>query len=424
MANILSVQEAQERILSFFRPVDEETVPLAECAGRILAEGITAPGDLPPFANSSMDGFAVRAADVRTAGRDAPVVLKIVADIPAGSFTSLTIQDGQAARIMTGAPLPDGADAVVPVEDTDQHVSLPGISPAPPAPEFVKAPEQVRILRSVQAGDYIRPRGQDVRQGQALLKKGRKLQPQDIGMLATIGLARVRVYRRPRVAQFSSGDELVPPGQTLEPGQIYDSNSYFLAATLEREGAQVIRLGTVRDDPAQIEAMLSSAISQRVDLIVTSAGVSVGAFDFTRQVIEKKGSLDFWKVNMRPGKPLAFGSFAGIPLVSLPGNPVSAFIGCRVFVLPVIRKLTGREAIFSPRRTALIEQDIESDGRESYLRAIVQNEGCKRTVTLTGHQGSGNLFSLVQANALLIVPSGVKSLPSGAEVEIWLFDDD
>lgn len=415
MANILSVQEAQERILSFFRPVAEETVPLAACAGRILAEDISAPGDLPPFANSSMDGFAVRAADVRTAGRDTPVALKIVADIPAGSFTDITIQSGQAARIMTGAPLPNGADAVVPVEDTDQHTSLPAASPAP---------EQACILRSVQAGDYIRPRGQDVQQGQALLKKGRKLQPQDVGMLATIGMAQVRVYRRPRVALFSSGDELAPPGQALQPGQIYDSNSTFLAAILEREGAQVIRLGTARDDPAQIEAMLNGAITQQVDLIVTSAGVSVGAFDFTRQVIEKKGSLDFWKVNMRPGKPLAFGSFAGIPLVSLPGNPVSAFIGCRVFVLPAIRKLTGREAIFFPRRTAVIEQEIESDGRESYLRAIAQNEGCKRTVTLTGHQGSGNLFSLVQANALLIVPSGVKSLPSGAEVEIWLFEDD
>ena len=410
MADLLSVQEAQARILSFFRPVDEEPESVAECAVRILAQDITAPGDLPPFANSSMDGFAVRSADVQ----NAPVTLKIIADIPAGSAADITLQTGQAARIMTGAPIPPGADAVVPVEDTNLYPGSP----------TNQAPGEVHILRGVETGTYVRPRGQDVREGQMLLKKGRKLQPQDAGILAAIGKAQVQVYRRPRVALFSSGDELAPPGQPLEPGQIYDSNSYFLAATLEQAGAQVIRLGNAPDDPRQIEDLLNSAVAQQVNLIVTSAGVSVGAFDFVRQVIEAKGSLNFWKVNMRPGKPLVFGTFSGIPLVSLPGNPVSAFVGCLVFVLPVIRKLTGREQVFSPRRKVVIAQPIESDGRESYLRAIVQNQDGKLTATLTGHQGSGNLFSLVQANALLIVPSGVKSLPSGAEVEIWFFDDD
>jgi molybdopterin molybdotransferase len=418
LTGLLSVQEAQARILSFFQAVDEEAVPVAQCAGRTLAKDISAPGDLPPFANSGMDGFAVRAADVQAATANAPVRLKIIADIPAGSTTSAILQTGQAARIMTGAPLPGGADAVVPVEDTDLHASLPASSPA------AQVPEQVSVLRGVRVGDFVRPRGQDVRQGQTLLNKGRKLQPQDTGILAAIGLAQVQVFRRPRVALFSSGDELVPPGQALKPGQIYDSNSFMLAAILEREGAQVIRLGNAPDDPDQIELLLSKAITQQVDLIVTSAGVSVGAFDFVRQVIEAKGSLDFWKVNMRPGKPLAFGSFSGIPLISLPGNPVSAFVGCRVFVIPVMRKLSGREQVLSPRRKAVIDQPIESDGRESYLRAIVQNQGGKLAAILTGHQGSGNLFSLVQANALLIVPSEVKSLPSGTEVEIWFFDDD
>lgn len=418
MANILSVKEAQARILSFFQPVDVEIIPLAECAGRVLAEDITAPGDLPPFANSSMDGFAVRSADVQTAIKNKPVLLKIVADIPAGIPTSTVIQAGQAARIMTGAPLPEGADAVVPVEDTD-HPSGPA---AQGAPQPVL--DHVRILRNAQPGAFIRPRGQDVQQGQTLLTKGRRLKPQEVGMLATIGRAEVLVFRRPRVALFSSGDELAQPGQTLAPGQIYDSNSYFLAATLEREGAQVIRLGTARDNPLQIEALLDSAVEHRIDLIVTSAGVSVGAFDYVRQVIESKGRLNFWTVNMRPGKPLAFGSFSEVPLISLPGNPVSAFVGCRVFVLPVIRKLSGREEWFAQRRLATIEKPIESDGRESYLRANVQNQAGKLVAALTGHQGSGNLYSLVQANALLIVPSGVKSLPSGTEVEIWFFDDD
>ena len=414
MAGLLSVQEAQTRILSFFQPVDEEMVPLTECTGRVLADDIFAPGDLPPFANSSMDGFAVRSADVQ----NTPVTLKIIADIPAGSTADTSLQTGQAARIMTGAPIPAGADAVVPVEDTDLHMYFQGAAPANQTPVVVK------ILRGVGAGSYVRPRGQDVRQGQLLLKKGRKLQPQDAGILAAIGQAQARVFRQPRVALFSSGDELAAPGQTLGPGQIYDSNSYFLTAILEQAGAQVIRLGNAPDDPRQIELLLDDAAAQHVDLIVTSAGVSVGAFDFVRQVIEAKGSLSFWKVNMRPGKPLVFGSFSGIPLVSLPGNPVSAFVGCLVFILPVIRKLTGREEVFPPRRKALTAQPIESDGRESYLRALVQNLDGKLTATLTGHQGSGNLFSLVQANALLIVPSEVKSLPSGAEVEIWFFDDD
>jgi len=256
------------------------------------------------------------------------------------------------------------------------------------------------------------------------LEKGRKLLPQDVGILASIGLARIPVFRRPRVALFSSGDELVPPGEPLGPGQIYDSNGFVLAAMLERAGAEILRLPTAPDDPEQIENTLNRAVSEKVDLIVTSAGVSVGAFDFVRQVIEAHGQLDFWRVNMRPGKPLAFGSFSGVPLIGLPGNPVSAFVGCRVFVVPVIDRLSGRERGFSHRRKAVLGEPIESDGRESYLRATVQYPDGKPTAILTGHQGSGNLYSLVQANALLIVPSGVKSLPSGAEVEIWFFDDD
>ncbi len=418
MTGILSVQEAQGRILSFFHPVDVETVTLLQCAGRILAEDIQAPGDLPPFTNSSMDGFAVRSADVRDAAPQAPCTLKIVADIPAGTTTGTVIHTGQAARIMTGAALPEGADAVVPVEDTDQYTTGTNVSPS------TQAPDQVRVLHSVRAGSYVRPRGQDVRQGQILLEKGRKLYAQDIGILAAIGRAQVQVFRKPRVALFSSGDELVPPGQPLGPGQIYDSNSFVLATLLEQMGAQAVRLGNAPDDPRQIEALLDRAIDQRVDLIVTSAGVSVGAFDFVRQVIEARGSIDFWKVDMRPGKPLAFGSYSGIPLISLPGNPVSSYVGCRVFVIPVIDRLAGRTENFSRRRKAVLGEAIESDGRESYLRAVVRNQDGQLVATLTGHQGSGNLFSLVQANALLIVPSGVKSLPSGAEVEIWFFDDD
>ncbi|HEX9017832.1 MAG TPA: gephyrin-like molybdotransferase Glp [Anaerolineaceae bacterium] len=416
MAGLLSVKEAQERILTSFQPVGVEFVALQACAGRILAEELLAPDDLPLFDNSSMDGFAVRASDVSGAAQAQPVALKIVADIPAGTMTDIVLQPGQAARIMTGAPIPAGADAVVPVEDTS-------FSPALSRNQAVESGSaSVSIFRATRSGAHVRRRGDDIHAGQVLLRQGRFLLPQDVGVLASAGRTGAHVYRKPRIALFSSGDELVQPGLPLGSGQIYDSNQYVLAALLEQEGAEVIRLGTTPDDPQQIETRLNQAVEQHVDAIVTSAGVSVGAFDYVRQVIEAHGQLDFWKVNMRPGKPLAFGSFSGIPLIGLPGNPVSAFVGCLVFVLPVVYRLSGRQQALPRRETVLLGEPIESDGRESYLRVLVQLENGRRVARLTGHQGSGNLYSLVQANALLIVPSGVKSLPSDSEVEIWFFD--
>jgi len=413
---LLSVQEAQNRILSFFKPVESEMTPVVQSSGRLLAEDIQAPDDLPQFHNSSMDGFAIRTADTLNATPENPVSLQIVADIPAGAAHAGFLLPGQAARIMTGAPLPDGADAVTPIEDTNFSPALEPSSPAQPVPQ------QVLVFHPASQGANVRPRGSDIRQGQLLLQTGRKLQPQDIGLLASTGRATVKVCRKPRVALFSSGDELVQPGQPLGPGKIYDSNQYVLASLLEREGAQVIRLGTAPDDPQQIEALLRKAAAEKVDLIVTSAGVSVGAFDFVRQVIETHGSLNFWRVDMRPGKPLAFGAFMDIPLIGLPGNPVSAFIGCLVFVLPALYLLSGRSQTSLNREKAILAETVTSDGRESYLRAVVTDKNGRMEARLTGHQGSGNLFSLVQANALLIVPSGVKSLPSDSEVEIWFFN--
>jgi molybdopterin molybdotransferase len=256
-----------------------------------------------------------------------------------------------------------------------------------------------------------------------LLLPGRQLQPQDVGLLAAIGRTTVSVYRKPRVALFSSGDELVQPGDPLGAGQIYDSNQFVLAALLESAGAEVLRLGVARDDPQAVYEILHKASGQGIDLIVTSAGVSVGAFDFIRQVIQNHGHLALWRVNMRPGKPLAFGSFEDVLLIGLPGNPVSAYVGCQVFVLPVLHKLAGRPQVTRRRARARLAHSIESDGRESYLRATVKEEHDQLVAALTGHQGSGNLYSLVQANALLIVPSGVKSLPSDSEVELWFLEN-
>ncbi len=404
MAAILSVQQAQQQILAAFTPLEPETVVLLNASKRVLFQPILAAHDIPGFTNSSMDGFAVQTSDLTTASSATPVQLLVIEDIPAGSLPRKTLSPGQAARIMTGAPLPDGADAVVPVENTSKS----------PDPDYVT------VFTPAEAGQYIRPRGQDLGAGQIIFEPGRILQPQDIGMLASLGFAEVAVYRRPRVGIFSSGDELVAPGLPLDPGQIYDANRYFLATLLSEAGAEVIHLGTARDDPAEIVQMLSQSIAAKLDLIVTSAGVSVGVYDFVRQVIESHGSLDFWRVNMRPGKPLAFGSFQNIPLVGLPGNPVSAFVGCTVFVLPIIRKLTGLPPLSHRTLRVILNEPIESDGRESYLRAHVDELTGHYTASLAHHQGSGNLFSLVLANALLIIPSGVKSLPAGSEVDAWL----
>jgi molybdopterin molybdotransferase len=408
--SLLSVDQARERILSHLQPVAMETLPLAECSYRVLAGDIAATNDLPPFDNSSMDGFAVRAGDVESATTDAPRSLHVVADIPAGSHPTFFLAAGQAARIMTGAQVPAGADAVVPVEDTNFNARDAG----------TPAPGEVQVFKSAQPGWNIRPRGMDILSGQIILQKGRLLKPQDLGLLAMLGFANVPVFRKPRVALFSSGDELLSPDALLEEGKIRDSNSFTLAALVEGAGAEVIRLGVAKDNPDSVQALLEKAIDSNVDLILSSAGVSVGAFDFVKQVIESNGSLDFWRVNMRPGKPLAFGEYKGISFLGLPGNPVSAFVGFEVFVRPALGKMSGRSNGNWPTVRVRCAEQIDSDGRESYLRAQVQTEDGAFVARLTGHQGSGNLHSLVQANALLIIPAGVKCVPAGHEVDAWL----
>ena len=407
---LLSVDEARERILSQFQPVKTETVHLTESSNRVLAEDIRAANDLPLFDNSSMDGFAIRAADVTDAASASPRSLRVVADIPAGSSPTITLAPGQAARIMTGAQMPRGADSVVPVEDTDFHDRSTG----------TMAPEEVQVLKSVKQGSNVRPRGMDILAGEIVLSKGRRLKPQDLGLLAMLGISRVTVYQRPHIALLSSGDELIDVDAPLEKGKIRDSNSYTIAALIEGTGAHVVRMGVANDNFKSVQSLLEKAVEQHVDLILSSAGVSVGAFDFVKDVIETNGSMDFWRVNMRPGKPVAFGNYRGIPFIGLPGNPVSAFVGFEVFVRPTIQRMSGLLSDTRPTVRVRSVEQIDSDGRESYLRAKVQEENGVLVARLTGHQGSGNLHSLVQANALLIIPAGVKCVPAGQEVTAWL----
>jgi molybdopterin molybdotransferase len=260
----------------------------------------------------------------------------------------------------------------------------------------------------------------DVHTGNIVLHQGQRIKPQTAGVLAMLGYSELTVYKRPRVALISSGDELLAVHVPLEPGKIRDSNSYMLAGLIESTNAEVLRLGVAKDTRDSVTSLIEQAVAQNADLIISSAGVSVGAYDFVKEVVESNGTLDFWRVNMRPGKPVAFGNYKNIPFIGLPGNPVSAFVGFEVFVRETIGRLSGISD--GSRHTVHVrcEEEIQSDGRESYLRAILHEENGSYIAKLTGHQGSGNLLSLVQADALLIIPAGVKCVPAGQEVEAWL----
>jgi molybdopterin molybdotransferase len=409
---LLDVSEARQRLLAHFTPLESIEIPLASAVGRVLARDVSTSTPLPPFNNSSMDGFAVRAVDLDGVSETSPVRLEVIEDIPAGKKPARTIGLHQAARIMTGAMLPGGADAVVPVEHTDFTLRQAG----------VPAPKTVLVERAVQVGDNIRLAGSDVLVGTTVQKAGQLIRPQDAGLLSMIGAWQVPVWRKPRVAIFSSGDELVSVEQELKPGQIHDSNTYTLIGQVEACGAEAVNFGIVADTPQAVQDVLEKAQEMNVDLVISSAGVSVGALDFVRLVIEQEGELEFWRVNMRPGKPFMFGNYRGAPFIGLPGNPVSAFVAFEVFVRPVLLTMVGRSDLQRTSITTRLLHAVGSDGRESYLRAIVSRENGEYTAQLAGNQSSGNLFALVQANALLIIPSGVKSVPSGGQAQAWLLD--
>ncbi len=415
MMSLLSVTAAQERILNHFKTVESVTLSLDQCAGRVLASDIIS-SDLPLFDNSSVDGFALIAADLTTPPISAGRTLRVVGDIPAGSASDIVISQGQAARIMTGAPMPKGADAVIMVEDTDFNTREPGKA----------APENVIVYKTIKPGENIRFRGMDIKSGRKVLFTGQRLRAQDVGLLAMLGVAQVNIYRKPLIALLSSGDELIRVDSPLQPGKIRDTNSFTLTALITEAGCEVISLGVAPDRSDAIQFLFEQAVAVNADLILSSAGVSVGAFDFIKNVIEANGSLDFWRVNMRPGKPLAVGDYKDLPFIGLPGNPVSAFVGFEVFVRSALAKLAGQintgisRTPGHPKVQVRLAENIESDGRESYLRAIIDEQEGVFSAKLTGHQGSGNLLSLVQANALLIIPAGVKSLAIGAKVDAWL----
>ena len=282
------------------------------------------------------------------------------------------------------------------------------------------APDWVKIRKGVKPGENIRRRGMDTQKGALVMKRGHRLRPQDLGMLAMLNNRQVRVYRKPRVALLSTGNELVAVGRPLRPGQIRDTNSHTLAALLRQASCDVVALGVARDREGAIAGLLDRAVEKRADLILSSAGVSVGALDLVRNVIQARGRIEFWKANVRPGKPLAVGEYRGVPFIGLPGNPVSAFVGFELFVRPALAAMVGQAALERRVVRVTLDEPVQGDARESYLRAVVREGADGLRARLTGHQGSGNLYSLVEANALLIIPAGVKSQAVGDQVNAWL----
>ena len=392
----------------------EEEVELQQALGRVLAQEVRAPHPLPPFAHSAMDGYAVRSADIKAATKDQPRQLEVIGEAAAGQMPAAKLNEAQAVRITTGAPIPHGADCVVPVEMTSQPEPMGGTELA----------SVVHINEPVERGGHIRPAGLDVNSDELLLPAGQRLRPQDIGLLGAVGLKNPMVRRRPRVAVISTGDEVLEIDRELEPGTIRDANGVMIEAVLQAEGAAPLRLGIASDSRESVRQHLDGAIEQKADLILSTAGVSMGAHDYVRLVVEEQGELNFWRVNVRPGKPLAFGNYRGVPFVGLPGNPVSAWVTAMLFVRPALAAMLGRPQPKPLTLKAHLESEVQSDGRESYLRAVVHPADEGHRVKLTGSQDSAVLSSLVKANCLLLVPAGVKELSAGEEVEIWMMGEE
>jgi molybdopterin molybdotransferase len=404
----ISVEDALARILVRINPLGSEPVPLTEALNRVLATDIASQDDIPPFVNSAMDGYAVRAADVINAGRAAPAVLEVIGETAAGSVPELTIRPGTAVRIMTGAPMPVGGDTVVPFEATDQ------------------GRQQVRIYQTVRRGDHVRQAGEDIRRGQVVLPAHHILRPADIGVLASLGCAEVPVFRRPCVAILATGDELVDVHEALTPGKIRNSNEYTAIALVQRYGGLPLPLGIARDTAEALATKVRAGVSRGADLLLTSAGVSVGDFDVVKNVLAAEGEMVFWQVAIKPGKPLAFGHVQGVPLLGLPGNPAAAAVAFEVFARPAILKLGGHTSWDKPTVMARLDEDVHNSGRRHYMRARVRCEAGGYRVTTRGSgvhvQGSGILSSLVWANGLVVVPEDVTHLPAGSLVEVWMLD--
>lgn len=403
-SELLTVDEHLHRILDQVEPLPAFEQPLIESLGLPVCQQISSTMDVPSFDNSSMDGYAVRHEDLAGASVESPVQLPVVGESAAGQSNILGMTAGSAVRIMTGAPVPQGADAVVPVEWTDGGSA------------------SVRITRAPAPGQHIRRRGDDITTGEVLMEAGTLLGPRQVGLLASVGLDRVATRPRPRVVVISTGAELREPGGLLSHDTIYDANSFMLAAAVRQAGAIAYRVGIVSDDPTEFSDALSDQLV-RADLVITSGGVSKGAYDVVKEVLSQTGSVWFGSVRMQPGKPQGFG-FVGedrVPVFALPGNPVSSYVSFQVFVLPALRRLMGRDPVARPRMRMRLDEEIRSPaGREQYVRARVAHGA----VTPVGGHGSHLLGGLSAANALVVVPADTEVVEAGSSVDVLLLDGD
>ena len=399
--DLVSIDAHRADILDRIRPLPPTQLGITEAEGSVLAEDITASRPLPPFDNSAMDGYALIAADTAGAAQDAPVTLRVTGEVAAGDTGAYAVTPGTCLRITTGAKLPAAADAIVPVEDTDGGIA------------------QVAIRLAVEPGHAVRYSGGDAREGDVLLARGTRLGPMQIAVLASSGRARAEVFPRPRVAVFSTGDELTEPGQPLAPGKIWDSNSFMLAAAAREAGCLAFRHGPVPDDPQEILPAIEHQLL-RADLLITSGGVSMGGkHDVVKDTLSRLGTIQFRKVAMQPGMPQGFGTIGedSTPIFTLPGNPVSAYVSFQIFVLTALGALQGQPDRQLPSVQATVTGPLRSPpGRRSYLRGVLNR--ADGTVTPLSGQGSHQVATLGRANALIVVPEWAVQMKEGDDVEV------
>jgi molybdopterin molybdotransferase len=415
---MISVEEALERILNHISVLEPEEKPILDALGQVVAEDVTSHIDIPPLDNTAMDGYAVRAADTAGATPESPIRLQVVGELAAGYLPEGEVGPGTAVRIMTGAPLPPGADAVVVFEDTHESGSHA-------FGRFSKAVESVLVCKAVRSGANVRRAGEDIGHGALVMGRGTILRPAQIGVLASLGRTTVRVIRRPLVAILSTGDELVEVGQPLRPGAIYDSNTYSVAAMVLQNGGLPRILGIARDTVEDLTANIRRGLD--ADMLITSAGVSRGDYDVVKDVLAHEGEVDFWTVRMKPGKPMAFGAFTSgerrVPHIGLPGNPVSSMVTFELFGRPALLKMMGKSRWQRPTIRAICEDRIvNTDGRRVFARAVVSQRDGRYYASLTGPQGSGVLTSMSLANALAVVPEEVPAVEPGEEISVIMLE--
>jgi molybdopterin molybdotransferase len=413
--DMISVEEALEKVLSHVHVLEAEDEDTLKTLGQVLAEDVRSTIDIPGLDNSAMDGFAIQAEGTVGATRTSPNFFRVIGEVAAGYVTKEEVGPGSAIRIMTGAPIPSGADAVVQFEDTDEETRKERGEPL----------TEIGVFREIERGLNIRRAGEDISSGSLVLSKGTLIRPQEIGVLASVGRDVVSVHRRPVVAILSTGDELVAVGEPLPQGKIYSSNSYSLAAQVIRYGGVPELLGTALDNVESLEAKINEA--RDADMLITSAGVSVGDYDIVKEVLAEKGEVTFWTVRMKPGKPLAFGVLRlgkkEVPHLGLPGNPVSSMITFEQFARPAIFKMLGRKVLAKPTVRARSESHVKNtDMRRVYARVKVRRDNGEYVARVTGPQGSGILTSMTQANGLMIVPEDSPEVRVGDEVTVQMLD--